>query len=356
MTGDLITCAGEGCRASFYNVPGRDHADLCLDHAEDARRAEGTHYAYEEAERLARVERARSDLTLTYSAAEGTILTGDCRPHQDIAKRYGFRWSPKMRTWYLPNSRDRIPDAEMVAHLVADFHNVGLEVAVQIGQEARSVAERESDRSERLAARADRLSARSDRLSTQAGGEWERARQMADVIPFGQPIMVGHHSEGRDRNYRAKVGRSFDRAMETHTEAEETARAARVARAEMAHREGAPATIRRIERLEVQARDYLRRLDAHPEHAERYRAELAAVADELAYWRAHLANLEAAGVKMWGPADFRKGDRVNGSATVIRVNAKTLTVHHDVWPASFRHPLPYDKVRSVERPAGGVNR
>lgn len=40
-----------------------------------------------------------------------------------------------------------------------------------------------------------------------------RSKEMASVIPMGQPILVGHHSETRDRNYRAKIhstmGRSF---------------------------------------------------------------------------------------------------------------------------------------------------
>jgi hypothetical protein len=37
---------------------------------------------------------------------------------------------------------------------------------------------------------------------------------MADVIPFGQPILVGHHSEGRDRRYRARIWRKQDQACE----------------------------------------------------------------------------------------------------------------------------------------------
>jgi Domain of unknown function (DUF3560)/Large polyvalent protein associated domain 29 len=41
-----------------------------------------------------------------------------------------------------------------------------------------------------------------------------RASQMASVIPFGQPILVGHHSEGRDRRYRAKIGRLATKAQE----------------------------------------------------------------------------------------------------------------------------------------------
>ena len=44
---------------------------------------------------------------------------------------------------------------------------------------------------------------------------YDQAHRMADVIPFGQPILVGHYSEKRDRNYRDRIGRTFERASET---------------------------------------------------------------------------------------------------------------------------------------------
>ena len=43
----------------------------------------------------------------------------------------------------------------------------------------------------------------------------EHAHQMADVIPFGQPILVGHHSEGRDRRYRERIHNTFGKAFAT---------------------------------------------------------------------------------------------------------------------------------------------
>ena len=44
---------------------------------------------------------------------------------------------------------------------------------------------------------------------------YDRAHSMADAIPFGQPILIGHHSEKRDRNFRDRIGRTFERATET---------------------------------------------------------------------------------------------------------------------------------------------
>ena len=42
----------------------------------------------------------------------------------------------------------------------------------------------------------------------------EAAHKMASVIPFGQPILIGHHSEKSDRAYRGKIERKFKKSFE----------------------------------------------------------------------------------------------------------------------------------------------
>lgn len=72
---------------------------------------------------------------------------------------------------------------------------------------------KQSDRKDRLLELADRMEAASD-------AAYQSARRMSSVIPFGQPILVGHHSEKRDRNYRAKIWRTQDRCLELQRKAE----------------------------------------------------------------------------------------------------------------------------------------
>lgn len=50
--------------------------------------------------------------------------------------------------------------------------------------------------------------------SSSASSEHARATERASIIPFGQPILVGHYSEGRDRRYRAGIARGFERSFE----------------------------------------------------------------------------------------------------------------------------------------------
>lgn len=67
---------------------------------------------------------------------------------------------------------------------------------------------------QRRQARADQLSEWSDKRAANADAGFAQADAMAGVIPFGQPILAGHHSEGRDRRYRAGVRSTEQRAVE----------------------------------------------------------------------------------------------------------------------------------------------
>lgn len=67
---------------------------------------------------------------------------------------------------------------------------------------------------QRQAARKERLEELADKARRESAAAHDHARRMASVIPFGQPILVGHHSEGRDRRYRARIGKAFDKSAE----------------------------------------------------------------------------------------------------------------------------------------------
>jgi len=55
--------------------------------------------------------------------------------------------------------------------------------------------EKQARRQERY----ETLAAKNDRASAVA---FEQSRRLSEAIPFGQPILIGHHSEKRDRRYR----------------------------------------------------------------------------------------------------------------------------------------------------------
>ena len=71
-----------------------------------------------------------------------------------------------------------------------------------------------ADYQEQLEARKDRMLERADKASAESQATYSRAKDMASIIPFGQPILIGHHSEQRDRNYRNKIHKTFRKSSE----------------------------------------------------------------------------------------------------------------------------------------------
>lgn len=79
---------------------------------------------------------------------------------------------------------------------------------------------------ERRAGRAERLRGWADSRDEKAEAAEQAARRTADMIPLGQPVLVGHYSERGDRNRRARMTANFDRAHEHATKATEFRRRA----------------------------------------------------------------------------------------------------------------------------------
>ncbi len=83
-----------------------------------------------------------------------------------------------------------------------------------------------NDYEKKQAARKARLEDRASAAQAESNTVYTRARSMASAIPFGQPILVGHHSEGRDRNYRGRINKTFSKAFALTEKAEHYAQKA----------------------------------------------------------------------------------------------------------------------------------
>jgi len=76
-----------------------------------------------------------------------------------------------------------------------------------------------SNYEEKKAARIEKYKRLAEKNESTSEQQFNRASEMASVIPFGQPILIGHHSEKKDRNYRNKITRLQDKAMESSSKA-----------------------------------------------------------------------------------------------------------------------------------------
>lgn len=73
---------------------------------------------------------------------------------------------------------------------------------------------------DRREARADRLDGWADKRETKGTADLAQARERAALIPFGQPMMPGHHSYKGDVAYRGRIQSGYQRGFENLNKAD----------------------------------------------------------------------------------------------------------------------------------------
>lgn len=73
---------------------------------------------------------------------------------------------------------------------------------------------------ERKQARINRYKELAEKNHAAASAKREESREMMSAIPMGQPILVGHHSEKKDRNFREKAWNKLGQAVALSEKAE----------------------------------------------------------------------------------------------------------------------------------------
>lgn len=200
----------------------------------------------------------------------------------------GFRWMPGIQRWQarLGDEQRRIAEAALIEHAnmvearLARRRGGGRarasettlqQVDVRAEPEAREDADAqmevesaepeddgnddsdddgdatENSHERKQAARVRRLNARAETLQAGANAAHSSAKAKADRIPFGQPILVGHHSEGRDRRFRGRIDSEYKKSFELQSKADELKRRAQRAEKNDAISSDAPDAIKKLE-------------------------------------------------------------------------------------------------------------
>ncbi|BDT39501.1 DUF3560 domain-containing protein [Streptomyces yaizuensis] len=322
-----------------------------------------------------------TNLLIEHTHADGTLVHGTDRGDAagPILKRkawgrtlrQGFRWGRELECWYLPHSRDNAAYRPNLEQLADELRAAGFTVELTIDNtERRSFAEAEADRVERAEDRADRFGGYADNATARSKGRYRAAHDIADGIPMGQPILVGHHSQRRAERDRDRLDSHMRSSIEEGRKAGYWSGRAEAAAGYEAFRKDPRRTLRRIDKLNADLRAverWQRGESAHgykrsltPDTVEELRLRHEELTEEIAYWRQVIADAEAEGFKVWTKDDFQKGNFVLGRYgtwyEVLRVNAKSVTIPHIhnmepvVTKESNRDPdwtwlLPYDAVR-----------
>ncbi|MGF3141009.1 DUF3560 domain-containing protein [Streptomyces diastaticus] len=274
-------------------------------------------------------------ITIRHTRADGTLIEDSVKGDgaYELIRPHGFRYFPSLGCLGLRNSRDKAAVRWRIDGAAQALRDAGWTVAVEIDEDdRRSYAEAEADRAMRAEARADWAARRAQTATARSEGGWQRFRQIADGIPAGQPILIGHHSEARARRDIARMDRALGTSAEEADRATYWQGRAQAAAAYERHRTHPGVTLRRIDRLEAQAR-HLDRLAAQQPgwHADELRRRHAEITEELSYWREIITRAEAEGIKLWSRTDFQKGDFVLYRRIwyeVLRINAKSVSIPH----------------------------
>ncbi|KPI33302.1 parB-like partition protein [Actinobacteria bacterium OV450] len=276
-----------------------------------------------------------ADITITHTRAEGTILTGSTKGDgvYEIVSKHGFRWSRQVGI-YIRQSIDREAKHWNINAAKTALEAAGHTVTVEINEtKRRSFAEAEAAREERAEDRAERFSDRADRASTESGARHQAARDIMRHIPFGQPILVGHHSQRRAERDAERIDSNMRKSIDADKKAGYWSNRAEASERYKEHRQNPQVTLRRLERLRTELRQQERYRDetvAAGRDPGRHVRLIEDLAEEIDFWEKLIAKAEAEdGLKIWGPDDFAPRDFVLSRGDwyqIARVNPKTLSI------------------------------
>jgi len=290
------------------------------------------------------------DLTATYSPEDNKLrLYASTRLDAETyaqVKAAGFSWAPRQQLFVAPMWTPQRED--LLVRLCGD-----------IGDEDKSLAQRASERAERF-----------ENYSDNRAKDAEQARKKVDSIvqhiPFGQPILVGHHSERRARRDVERVDNGMRKSIKMWDTSQYWAGRAEAAISDAKYKERPDVRARRIKKLEAEERKQDRILN-HARHA-------------LTAWSAEGLTHEQALV-VSGSADFylprKEGDRPDfnqrpHASTALKgdfpilyarreldeivASAKVCytrsIAHHERWQAHFSNRLAYE--RAMLKQDGGI--
>lgn len=312
-------------------------------------------------------------ITITHTHADGTLVDGTSKGDgtAEILRACRFRWFPSIKMWGIAQSRDHLAKRWQIDQAASQLRAAGFEVETSIDDTPRDVAEVKADRAERLDERAERLTAAAGRASAEANARLAAADRIAEGRPFGQPILVGHHSERRARADQRRIETNMHKFTEAYGKAKHYDQAAAVVGKADAYRERPGVTIRRIDKTEAELRQTMHRIngtrpandwrgayyapEAKPADGawlEQLQARKTFLEHQLEADRALLAEHVANGYVRHGRDTIHKGDTVHwssrpgNSATVTRTNPKTVSLDRRSWPRT----LPYEQIHKVECP------
>lgn len=290
------------------------------------------------------------DLTATYSPEDNKLrLYSNVRLDKetyDRLKAAGFSWAPRQQLFVAPMWTPHRADLLM-------------ELCGEIGDEDKSLVQRSEERAERF-----------EKYSENRAKDAEQARKqvaaIAEHIPFGQPILVGHHSEKHARRDAQRIDDGMRKSIKMWDTSQYWKERAETAISHAKYKELPAVRARRIKRIEADHRKQERYLKHARESLAAWSTEgltheqALKIADQASF---HLPRKEGdrpdfhQKPSAW---DALKGDYSNlyvpRTLEEVVENAKICftrsIAHHERWIQHYEHRLSYE--RAMLKADGGI--
>ncbi|MEU3282013.1 DUF3560 domain-containing protein [Streptomyces antibioticus] len=297
-------------------------------------------------EEVAEAEEGAADIVIRHTHEDGTTVEGSARGDGVWEALRPLGWTyRRVPGIFIRGSRYKSADRWKINRAADAVRALGLSCAVVV-EEGMTFAEREAARVDAAEERGERYADRAGRAAASSQAARDTSDRIGERFWMGQPILVGHHSEGRARRDQERMDNAMRKSIGEGERAGYWASRAAAAHAYERYRKNPGRTLRRIEKLEAERRGVLRERDGVDDKGrkadvwwckpsetrrEELTRRLAEYDEELTYWAETIKEAERRGFKVWGKPDFVRGDFAlwRGSwYEVARVNAKTVTVPH----------------------------
>ena len=290
------------------------------------------------------------DLTATYSPEDNKLrLYSSVRLDKetyDRLKAAGFSWAPRQQLFVAPMWTPHRADLLM-------------ELCGEIGDEDKSLVQRSEERAERF-----------ENYSENRAKDAEQARKqvaaIAEHIPFGQPILVGHHSEKHARRDAQRIDDRMRKSIKMWDTSQYWKERAESAIGHAKYKELPAVRARRIKRIEADHRKQERYLKHARESLAAWSKEgltheqALKIADHASFYLPRKEGDRPDFHQKPSAWDALKGDYPNLYAprTLGEVveNAKICftrsITHHERWMQHYEHRLSYE--RAMLKADGGI--
>lgn len=240
------------------------------------------------------------------------------------------------------------------------FKNPSGEILEEVNTNGRmSFADQVDAKLGRKEARIEKFEAYSENAEARSSAAYQKAHAVSSMIPMGQPILVGHHSENRHRRDLRRIDSGMRKSIEESKKADYySSKVSSLSYEVKRARESRKYIGNRIEETKRELNSIERWLEVSISEASReaHQVRKLQASEKLSFWQGRLQELEReileAGGQIASSETIKVGDEIyySGWLPVVRVNKKTVTVSNWLGVSTLQYKIEYCRIQKFRTP------